>query len=203
MATDRDEQVRQQQELEEIRRSFAEMGARMGSLFEPAETEEDDRPGPSTKAGPSKAESSTKAGPPAKTGSGRELAVPTAPAPPPAPPAGPAISTWPRWWLVGAAVLLLLAGTGLGYLLPRDGAGPEDAAAPPQANTATTPPTPRSVTSTGFRTRTTVPEVCLDTARLGDDVIARLVRNIRDERLSLALRDYTIASQACRKEASP
>ena len=37
MATDRDEQLRQQRELEEIRRSFAEMGARMGSLFEPAE----------------------------------------------------------------------------------------------------------------------------------------------------------------------
>ena len=37
MATDRDEQHRQQQELDEIRRSFAEMGARMGSLFEPAE----------------------------------------------------------------------------------------------------------------------------------------------------------------------
>jgi hypothetical protein len=37
MATDRDEQPRQQQELEEIRRSFAEMGARMGSMFEPAE----------------------------------------------------------------------------------------------------------------------------------------------------------------------
>ena len=40
MATDRDEQQRQQQELEEIRRSFAEMGARMGSLFEPAEPDE-------------------------------------------------------------------------------------------------------------------------------------------------------------------
>src|SRR5215217_6786217 len=40
MATDRDEQQRQQQELEEIRRSFAEMGARMGSLFDPAETDE-------------------------------------------------------------------------------------------------------------------------------------------------------------------
>ena len=196
MATDRDEQVRQQQELEEIRRSFAEMGARMGSLFEPAEPEEDDQPEPSTKAGPP-------ALPPARIGSGRELAVTTAPAPPPARPAGPAVWSWPRWWLVGAVVLLLLAGTGLGYLLPRDGGGPEGTAAPAQANTATTPPAPQSVTSTGFRTRTTVPEVCLDTARLGDEVIARLIRNIRDERLSLALRDYTIASQACRKEASP
>ena len=46
MATDRDEQQRQQQELEEIRRSFAEMGARMGSLFEPADTEAPERAGP-------------------------------------------------------------------------------------------------------------------------------------------------------------
>ncbi|HEV2825043.1 MAG TPA: hypothetical protein VG035_07540, partial [Actinomycetota bacterium] len=43
MATDRDEQQRQQQELEEIRRSFAEMGARMGSLFEPPDTQEPER----------------------------------------------------------------------------------------------------------------------------------------------------------------
>jgi hypothetical protein len=48
-----------------------------------------------------------------------------------------------------------------------------------------------------------VPEPCLDTAELGDEVIARLNRNQRDNRLFLALRDYTIASQACRKEASP
>ena len=40
MATDRDEQQRQQRELEEIRRSFAEMGARMGSLFEPTGLQE-------------------------------------------------------------------------------------------------------------------------------------------------------------------
>ena len=32
MATDRDEQQRQQQELEEIRRSFAEMGARIAAV---------------------------------------------------------------------------------------------------------------------------------------------------------------------------
>jgi hypothetical protein len=46
MATDRDEQQRQQQELEEIRRSFAEMGARMGSLFEPTDTEGSEGAGP-------------------------------------------------------------------------------------------------------------------------------------------------------------
>ena len=44
MATDRDEQQRQQQELEEIRRSFAEMGARMGSLFEPTDVDDQLQP---------------------------------------------------------------------------------------------------------------------------------------------------------------
>ena len=34
------ERQRQQRELEEIRRNFAEMGARMGSLFEPADADE-------------------------------------------------------------------------------------------------------------------------------------------------------------------
>jgi hypothetical protein len=48
-----------------------------------------------------------------------------------------------------------------------------------------------------------VPEPCLDTAELGDEIIARLNRNQRDNRLALTLRDYTIASQACRKSASP
>ena len=46
MATDRDEQQRQQQELEEIRRSFAEMGARMGSMFEPADLDQPQRTRP-------------------------------------------------------------------------------------------------------------------------------------------------------------
>jgi hypothetical protein len=34
-------------------------------------------------------------------------------------------------------------------------------------------------------------------------VISGLNRNVRDERLFLALRDYTIASQKCRREATP
>jgi hypothetical protein len=62
---------------------------------------------------------------------------------------------------------------------------------------ATTVPPPSTVTVPS------VPEQCVKTAELADEVIARLNRNIRDERLFLALRDYTIASQACRREASP
>jgi hypothetical protein len=177
MATDRDEQQRdqqrQQQELEEIRRSFAEMGARMGSMFEPAEPDEQERPRP--------------------------------PLLPPAPPVAPSplgIPARARWWLAAALVLLFVAGTAFGSILSRGDSG-VDSPSPSGAATATTrapataPPPPATVT------KTSVPETCLDTAELADEVISRLTRNIRDNRLAEMLRDYTIASQACRREASP
>jgi hypothetical protein len=174
MATDRDEQLheqqRQQQELEEIRRSFAEMGARMGSLFEPAEL---DQPAPRPE---------------------RQAL----PAPPTAP---PLLAGRPRWWWAAALTLLFLAGGLFGYLLPRGGEG--SAAGPPSPSTVAPPVAEPAPPETVIRTKTSVPEACLDTAELGDEVIARLNRNQRDNRLFLALRDYTIASQACRKEASP
>jgi hypothetical protein len=176
MATDRDEQQRdqqrQQQELEEIRRSFAEMGARMGSLFEPAEADE---PEPAQQA-----------------------ALPA----PPATPAPGVFQARPRWWWAGLLALLFVAGTAFGWLLPRGGDGPE-AAPPPQATTATTAPQATTTQATRIRTVVSVPEACVDAAELADEVISRLNRNDRDNRLALALRDYTIASQACRREASP
>jgi hypothetical protein len=174
MATDRDEQLhdqqRQQRELEEIRRSFAEMGARMGSLFEPTELDEPEpAPPPERKA---------------------------LPAPPPAP---PLLAGRPRWWWAAALTLLFLVGGLLGYLLPRgDGEPP-----PPPTTAAPAAAPPPAPPETVIRTRTSVPEACYDTAEKADEVIARLNRNQRDNRLALALRDYTIASQACRKEASP
>jgi len=178
MATDRDEQQREQQrqELEEIRRSFAEMGARMGSLFEPAEADESE---------------------PAQ-----QAALP-APSATPATPGPGVFQARPRWWWAGLLALLFVAGTAFGWLLPRGGDGPE-AAPPPQATTATTAPQ-TSTTPTTARTRTvvSVPEACVDAAELADEVISRLNRNDRDNRLAVALRDYTIASQACRREASP
>lgn len=166
MATDRDEQQRQQQELEEIRRSFAEMGARMGSLFEPAEADEPGR----------------------------------AASPPVLPPAPPVERRRPSWRLLAGAVVLLLVGTAFGWALsPGDSDSPTPVAATGtttvQPTTTTKPLSPRTVPS--------VPEQCVETAELADEVISRLNRNVRDERLFLALRDYTIASQACRREASP
>ena len=164
MATDRDEQQRQQQELEEIRRSFAEMGARMGSLFEPAVADEH-------QGGAS---------------------------PPVLPPAPAVERRRPSWRLVAAAVVLLSVGTAFGWALAPDGS---DSPAPVASPTTAVVPTTTATTVT--KTVVSVPEQCVETAELADEVISRLNRNIRDERLFLALRDYTIASQACRREASP
>lgn len=171
MATDRDEQRRQQRELEEIRRSFAEMGARMGSMFEPADFDDPRH--------------------------GRQPALPPPPAAAPA-----ALQARPRRWWAAALILLFVAGTAFGYILPKGDGGsdspPSSGATTPTGQTQATPttrPRPRTVVS--------VPDDCLETAELADEVISRLNRNDRDNRLALALRDYTIASQACRREASP
>jgi hypothetical protein len=174
MATDRDEQQRQQQELEEIRRSFAEMGARMGSMFEPAEPDEPERP--------------------------RQPLLP--PAPPVAASSPLGILGRGRWW-AAALVLLFLAGTAFGYILPRGDGGSgstSSSGTPPvtsQAPATVTRPKPTS------KPEVSVPDTCVDTAELADEVISRLTRNVRDNRLAAMLRDYTIASQACRREASP
>jgi hypothetical protein len=185
MATDRDEQLRQQRELEEIRRSFAEMGARMGSLFEPAEPEDDDQP--------------------KLTGTPTRPALPAPAAADPAAQPAPSpfmVAAWPRWGLALAAVALLLIGLLGGYLLFGGDGGSTASAAPPRATAstqapATIPPAPP------IQTRTSVPETCLQTVNLANEVIARLNRNIRDDRLFAAIRDYSIAAQACEKEASP
>lgn len=164
------ERQRQQRELAEIRRNFAEMGARMGSLFEPADADE------------------PKPAPPSEQ---RAL-----PAPPPAP---SLFAGRPRWWWAAALTLLFLVGGLFGWLLRGEG-GSEPPPSPTTVAAAVPPPAPPQ---TVIRTRTSVPEACLDTAKLGDEVIARLTSNQRDNRLFPALRKYTIASQACRREASP
>src|SRR5215218_8195660 len=139
MATDRDEQQRQQRELEEIRRSFAEMGARMGSLFEP--TDGDDQLLPSPR--------------------------PALPAPPAAAPARP------RWiWAGALALLLFLAGTAFGWILPKDDGGPDT---PPATQAPPTTVKARAASpSTVIKTITSVPEECLEAAELADEVISRL-----------------------------
>jgi hypothetical protein len=95
-ATDREE--RQRRELEEIRRSFKEIGTRMGSLFEPASPGEPENAGEATPALP----------PPEK----------------PAAVAAPADSRQLPTWALPAVIALvcLLVGGGLGFLLHRPAA---------------------------------------------------------------------------------
>ena len=120
----------------------------------------------------------------------------------PAPPAGRLFSRPQRRLALAANLLLVLAlgvAIGIGVQRSQD-SGP---LTPVQtARSATTTAVPSS-TAARIQTRTSVPEQCLETAELADEVIAKLNRNVRDERLFLALRDYTIASQKCRREASP
>jgi hypothetical protein len=149
----------QQRELDEIRRSFQEIGIRLGSLFEPAKPDDP---------------------------------TPQQPSPPPVaepPRQGP---TW-RLVLVLAALAVLLGG-GVGYLLHRPATA---LAASPAATSVVT----RTVTVP--KVKVVAPASCRKTAELGDQLVDLYTRNIRDRRLSLALKAYTLASQACRKEASP
>jgi hypothetical protein len=207
MAVDREERLRQQQELEEIRRSFAEMGARMGSLFEPAEPDDDEE---------------EPAGSPARPTASLERAAPLAPprtqGQPAALPApvneGPPASEAPRrsrWRLVAALALALALGIGLGYALPgrqTGGAGPSaDSAAPagsappaPSVGAAPTRPVAAPVPPTP---PPRVPQACREAIRAANQVIFYQNRNMRDRRLAEELARYSRASQACNKEASP
>jgi hypothetical protein len=176
VATDRDEQQpeqQRQQELEEIRRSFAEMGTRMGTLFESAEL------GASRSSSP-----------------------------------GSRYGRPPRSYrrpLRGSSAFALVVGGDGGAGVPGrrqlglDPARGEDGSAspPPTQPTAVTPVRASSPPARVILTRTSVPKACVDTAKLADEVISRLTRNQRAHRLTLALRDYTSASQACRCKASP
>jgi len=106
----------------------------------------------------------------------------------------------PPWQWAAAAALVFMLGTGFGYLLPRVGPNYQPAAS------ATSPPTvPASATTRALRLRTVprAPEVCLETARRGDEMVHLFTINDRSRRLAEALKAYTLASQACREAASP
>jgi hypothetical protein len=154
---DREEQQRQ---LEEIRRSFQEIGIKVGA-FEPAQ---------SNRIGTD------------------QRALPTPPAAVQPPPKGQPIRV-----LALVVVACLLVGAGLGYLLHR----PAAATVQPTAISIVTLPVAQP------QPRVVAPPACLQTAQRGDELIALLTRKVRDRRLDSALKAYTLASQACRKEASP
>jgi hypothetical protein len=113
----------------------------------------------------------------------------------PVPPA-PERPTRPRWQWAAAVALIFVLGIGFGFALPRSAA--KDNSPPPTAP-ATAPATTQAPQ---VRTVPSVPEVCLETAQKGDQTIAKLMNNDRDQSLAEIYKAYTLASQACRKEAS-
>jgi hypothetical protein len=122
--------------------------------------------------------------------------------PMPLAPSPPSVARWrrrPQRLALAVNLLLVLA---LGIVIGIAATYRQDA-----ASTASTAPIPAasSVVATRplLQTRPEVPEACLDAQELADEVISRLNRNLRDNRLASALRDYTIASQACRRAVSP
>lgn len=170
MATDREEQ--QRRELEEIRRSFAETGRRMGSMFEPDQQHDH------------------------KTSNGNGTGARPAPA---AAAAEPEAATRQRpTWVAAAVVALvcLLAGTGLGALLPRSSSRQ---AGPPQTSIVI-----REVPSQSQPpSKAAVAASCLRTAQLADDTIAMLMRNDRSDRFNQTFNAFAAARDACRQNPSP
>jgi hypothetical protein len=84
-------------------------------------------------------------------------------------------------------------GLGLGRKLDSSQA-PAATPAPVNASTVTSTPAPPPPAP--------APSACLDTARYGDQVIAMLTANIRDQRINDPMRNYAKASQACRAAVS-
>ena len=138
---------------------------------------------------------------------GRLLAADPAEAPPGQPaPSAPASRSLRRTQRLALAVnllLVLLLGAALVLVAggARRGLGP---GASTQSTARTSPSTSIPEASTAItRTVVQVPEACLESTELADEIISALTRNERDNRLALNLRDYSIANQACRKQASP
>lgn len=126
------------------------------------------------------------------------------PAPSPSSPATSLLRRPQRRLVLAVSLLLVLVlALGVGFLIGvqrgQDIGGHLTPVPTARAGTAVPSTTHAAVT----QTVTSVPQQCVETAELADEVISRLNRNVRDERLFLALRDYTIASQACRRQASP
>ena len=130
--------------------------------------------------------------------------VPEEPEHQPAPsPSSPTTSLLrrPQRRLALAVNLLLVLALGVGFLVGvQRGKDLGHLTQVPTPSASTAVP---SSTVTVTKTVTSVPEQCIEAAELADEAISRLNRNVRDERLFLTLRDYTIASQGCRREASP
>jgi hypothetical protein len=98
------------------------------------------------------------------------------------------------------AALLLIGAFGLGIWVGQGlAAGREPATSASGVPGTSAPPVQAPASAS---TRGTAPNACLDTVRLGDQVIAMLVANKRGRELDPVLRAYGTASQQCRAAAT-
>jgi hypothetical protein len=113
-------------------------------------------------------------------------------------PEPPAARRRPRWpWLVGLVAVFAL-GMAVGHVVLQ----PSQRSAPPASSQAApAPSTPLSSTAPP-PPQASVPPSCLVTAQRADALIDLLVRKARGIEVTRALKEYTLASQTCRKEAS-
>jgi hypothetical protein len=117
------------------------------------------------------------------------------------PPLGPSRRRLLRTSQRLALVVNLLLVVALSVVLVKVAGARREPVSTTPAATATTLVSQAAVPTSTLSAKSRVPEECLDAAELADEVIARLNRNQRDNRLALALRDYSVASQACRRAA--
>jgi hypothetical protein len=112
--------------------------------------------------------------------------------------APPAKQPAPPRWLVAAVALIFVLGTGFGYGLSRAGSNhPPPRPAPSMARP------PLSAQAQQPQPVASVPQACLETTRRGDELVYLFTIKDRSRRLVRALKAYTLASQACRQQASP
>src|SRR6266536_3110306 len=185
-ADDSNPEEQQRRELEEIRRSFTEIGVRMGSLFEPAQQNGKETPEAGTpEAGTPEAGTHDPKAPRPRV---RDAQVPRLKA---------------RGSRAPKAKALEPKAPEPKALEPR---APKSKASDVQAPESKAP----DVQAPEPEAREAEPPAVVSPAvvsppagRQGDQTIDLLLRNVRDHSLSLTFKAYTEASQTCRKEASP
>jgi hypothetical protein len=168
-------------EVEELRRNFLAVRARLDAIRLQAEEVERDALEEAGAVGRPTEGSLFEPG----------LAAPAEAPPDAQPPPAPRRSRWARLLLVPVATLA--AGLALGFAAGEARTGGASAAAP-----TTRPAAPPS----SIVIRSTASSACLETARRGDQLIDLLITNKRGKAADLLLA-YTVASRQCRRDASP
>jgi hypothetical protein len=103
---------------------------------------------------------------------------------------------WP--WLVALVVVFAL-----GMAVDHAVLAPAPRPAAPASTQAAAAPTAPTTSAAPAPPRASVPRSCLSTAVLGDRLVDLLVKKTRGIQVTRILKEYTQASQSCRKEASP